>query len=100
VEFCLLTQLLNVAPYVIGVVLFGLVSLLVIYAWRELSMDSIDVDGRADQGLLIGLLIISIIVIVFFAAFVILSLAGNCTQRSLPGGWRILSVAFAAFRRV
>lgn len=97
---CLPVQLLNAAPQLIGVVLFGLILLLVIYAWREISLESLEIYGRADQSLLMGLLIISIVVIVFFAALVVLSLVGNCTQHSLPAGWRTLSIAFAAFRPV
>jgi hypothetical protein len=104
VNRCLPVQLLNAAPLVIGIVLFGLVLLLAIYAWREIALESLEIYGRADQSLLIGLLIISIIVIVFFAALVILSLAGNCTQPSISDGWRTSSIAFAAafaaFRRV
>ena len=80
-SFCLPARILTAAPYLIGLILLCLVILMGMYVWRELLSRG-DNGGRAEMGLLVGLLIMSVIVIVFFVTFVIVSLTGDCTQRS------------------
>jgi len=79
-SFCLPIHILTAVPYVIGLVLIGLVALMGMYVWRELS-SHVD-GGRAELNLLVGLLIISVIVIVFFVAFAIINLTVGCAQQS------------------
>lgn len=79
-SFCLPARILTAAPYLIGLILLCLVILMGMYVWRELLSRG-DNGGRAELGLLVGLLIMSVIVIVFFVTFVVFSLTGSCTRQ-------------------
>ena len=77
--FCDSLWILNLAPYVIALVLSALVGLIAFFAWRELQQRRGRGSGVDSTWLLLGLLLLSAVVIVFFTFYAALSLGGTCS---------------------
>jgi hypothetical protein len=79
-SFCLPAWLLALAPLVVGLVLFALIVLMGFYIWGVSRHVVDNQHNGADSGLFTGLVILSVIALVFFAAIAILSTAGTCSS--------------------
>lgn len=80
-SLCIPAWILNAAPYVTGLILIGLLLVMAVYIWRESVADNEHGSDSADCALLLGLLMLSIIAIVFFVVFSMLSVTGACSHR-------------------
>lgn len=79
-SFCLPAWLLALAPLVVGLVLLALIVLMGFYIWRVSRDIGDNQRNGADSALFIGLMTLSVIAIVFFAAIVILGTIGTCSS--------------------
>lgn len=77
-SICLPSWLLAFAPLVVGMVLLALIVLMGVYFWRAGRDMGSDHHNGAESGLFIGLVILSVIAVVFFAAIAILNISGTC----------------------
>lgn len=82
--FCLPATLIKVVPCVSALILTALVALMTFYVLQEKPHQDEMHSGDANHALLLGLVILSAIVVLFFATFVVFSLWKPCDQALLP----------------
>lgn len=84
---CMPPWLLALAPWLVGSIMLALLVLLVVFYWRDARARQREQPSNAEGALFIGLVILSVITVVFFAVVAFLSVAGACLSvpAAFPG---------------
>lgn len=104
-SFCMPIWLLAFAPWLVASIVLALLLLLGIYGWRDARARRRGQPSSAEGALFIGLVILSVVAVLFFAVVALLSLVGPCVATPTPfpgevGSYHVSGVCCAGRTRL